>query len=53
MALITIGLATYNRPLLLKRAVQSVLNQTCKDFKLIIGNDYPFESVTFKTLSNK
>jgi len=53
MALITIGLSTYNRPLLLKRAVQSVLNQSFKNFKLIIGNDYPLEKVTFKSLGIK
>ena len=50
---ITIGLATYNRPMLLKRAVRSILNQTYNNFKLLIGNDYPFEKVTYKTLGIK
>ena len=48
--LITIGLTTYNRPKLLKETVQSVLNQKYKNFKLIIGNDYPESKVTFETL---
>ena len=48
--LITIGLTTYNRPKLLKETVQSVLNQKYKNFKLIIGNDYPKSKVTFETL---
>ena len=50
---ITIGLATYNRPMLLKRAVRSILNQSYNNFKLLIGNDYPFERVTYKTLGIK
>ena len=48
--LITIGLTTYNRPNFLKESVQSVLNQKYKNFKLIIGNDYPESKVTFETL---
>lgn len=48
--LITIGLTTYNRPDFLKESVQSVLNQTYKNFKLIIGNDYTESKITFESL---
>lgn len=48
--LVTIGLTTFNRPDLLKESVKSVLNQKYKNFKLIIGNDYPKSKVTFETL---
>ncbi len=36
----SIGLTTYNRELLLKEAVGSILSQTFGDFEVIIGNDY-------------
>lgn len=49
-ALVTIGLTTYNRPDFLRESVKSVLNQKYKNFKLIIGNDYPKSKVTFETL---
>jgi len=48
--LITIGLTTYNRPNFLQESVRSVINQKYKNFKLIIGNDYPELKVTFETL---
>ena len=48
--LVTIGLTTFNRPDLLKESIQSVLNQKYTNYKLIIGNDYPKEKVTFKSL---
>jgi glycosyltransferase involved in cell wall biosynthesis len=48
--LITIGLTTFNRPDFLKESVQSILKQNYKNFRLIIGNDYPESKVTFKTL---
>ena len=48
--LITIGLTTYNRPDCLKESVLSVLNQKYKNFRLIIGNDFPESKVTFETL---
>ncbi len=48
--LVTIGLTTYNRPDFLIEAVNSVLNQKYKNFKLIIGNDYPESKVTFADL---
>ena len=48
--LITIGLTTYNRPDFLKESVLSVLNQKYKNFRLIIGNDFPESKVTFETL---
>tara|TARA_B100000795_G_scaffold178503_1_gene134973 strand:+ start:8749 stop:9756 length:1008 start_codon:yes stop_codon:yes gene_type:complete len=47
---VTIGLTTFNRPDFLREAVQSVMNQTYVDFKLLIGNDDPSNKVTFKNL---
>lgn len=53
MTKITIGLVTFNRPDLLKRAVKSILNQSYKNFILYIGNDYVEKNVTFKSLGIK
>ena len=53
MTKITIGLVTYNRPSLLKRAVKSILNQSYQNFILYIGNDYVEKKVTFKSLGIK
>lgn len=39
MALITIGLPVYNAELFIRDAIQSVLNQTYSDFKLLIVDD--------------
>jgi glycosyltransferase involved in cell wall biosynthesis len=49
--LITIGMTTYKRPDLLREAVQSVLSQEYKNFRLIIGNDNPLETVSFESLN--
>ena len=41
--MITIALLTYNRPHFLKNAIDGILNQTFKDFELLIcdnGSDY-------------
>jgi glycosyltransferase involved in cell wall biosynthesis len=48
--IVTIGLTTFNRPDFLRESVNSVLNQTYQNFKLLIGNDYPESKVTFKSL---
>jgi GT2 family glycosyltransferase len=53
MPKITIGLITYNRPELLKRAVNSLLNQTYKDILIYIGNDYTRSKITYKSLNIK
>ncbi len=53
MPKITIGLITYNRPKLLKRAVNSLLNQTYKDILIYIGNDYTRSKITYKSLNIK
>ncbi|MCB9062387.1 MAG: glycosyltransferase family 2 protein [Halobacteriovoraceae bacterium] len=37
---ITFAITTYNRPEMLKECVQSILDQTEANFKIIIGNDY-------------
>ena len=47
---VTIGIVTYNRPDLLREAVLSILNQTYRNFELLIGNDYIKTPVTFDTL---
>ena len=39
MAKITALITTYKRPKLLKRALKSVLNQSYKDFKILISDD--------------
>ena len=53
MKKITIGLVTYDRPILLKRAVKSILNQSYKNFVLYIGNDNIYKEVTFESLGIK
>ena len=40
MKKITVGLITYNRPKLLKRAILSLQNQSFKNFEVLIGNDF-------------
>lgn len=47
---VTIGLTTYNRPEFLRQAVQSVMNQTFTDYKLLIGNDDPSNKIVFDDL---
>ena len=47
---ITVGITTYNRPDFLKEAVCSVLQQTYKNFELIISNDYVETPVTIESL---
>jgi len=44
---------TYNRPEFLKQAVHSVLQQSFKNFELVISNDYPEVAVTFDSLGIK
>ena len=36
---VSIGLVTYNRSHIIKRAIESILNQSYKDFELIISDD--------------
>jgi len=47
---VTIGVATYNRPELLKECVQSILHQTFPYFEVVIANDYVPVPVTFESL---
>ena len=42
----SIGVPTYNRKDLLKQALSSLLAQTFTDFEIIIGNDYPNETLS-------
>ncbi len=44
MVVITIGLLTFNRANLITRAIESVVNQTFKDFELIISDDNSFDN---------
>jgi len=39
MPLVTVILPTFNRPLMLKESISSVLNQTYKNFEIIVIND--------------
>lgn len=47
---ITVGMTTYNRPEFLKEAVCSVMQQTYRNFELIISNDYVETPVTIESL---
>ena len=51
MTSITICLTTYNRLNLLRESVKSVLNQTFKDFHLVIANDYVEKEISMKNLN--
>ena len=51
--LITFGITTYKRPKFLQETVQSVLSQDNQNFKIIIGNDNPLETISFKSLGIK
>ena len=53
MRTVTVGLTTYNRKDLLKRAVKSVIRQKYNKFQLLIGNDFEKEKITFKKLGIK
>ena len=53
MKKITIGIVTFDRIELLKRAVQSVLVQSYKNFVIYIGNDNPKKKINFKKLGIK
>ncbi len=50
---ITIGITTYDRPEFLKEAVNSVLNQSYKNFELIISNDFIEAPISFSSLGIK
>src|SRR4030066_848910 len=39
IAIVSVIIPTYNRAVLVLRAVQSILNQTCQDFELIVVDD--------------
>jgi len=45
---ISVIIATYNRPALLQRAINSVLAQTFKDFELIVVDDHSDKPPNFK-----
>ena len=53
MKKITIGIVTFDRTELLKRAVQSVLSQSYKNFIILIGNDNPKIKLNYKKLGLK
>ncbi len=53
MKKITVGLITYNRPKLLKRAILSLQNQSFKNFEILIGNDYEKSEITLSSLGIK
>lgn len=49
--MITISIPTLNRQKFLKKAITSVLNQTYKDFELIIYDNDPSNNLNYKTVS--
>ena len=53
MIKITVGLITYNRQDLLKRALNSVLSQTYKNIEILIGNDFEKEKISYNSLGIK
>ena len=48
--LFSIGVTTYNRKDLLKQTLLSLLEQTFTDFEVIIGNDFPDETLSSEIL---
>ena len=50
MEKITIGIVTYDRIKLLKRAISSVLSQSYKNYEILIGNDNPKIKLTPKKI---
>lgn len=50
MPFFSIGLTTYKRKDHLKRAIQSLLDQTFPDFEVLVGNDYPAEKLDLRSL---
>ena len=47
---ITVGVTTYNRTGFLKETIHSLLQQSFRNFELIISNDYPAVAVTLDSL---
>ncbi len=45
--MISVIISTYNRPKLLKRAIKSVLNQSFKDFEIIVVDDHSDKKANF------
>lgn len=48
--LISFGVTTYKRKEMLKECLASILQQTCPDFEVIVGNDYTSEVITNESL---
>jgi glycosyltransferase involved in cell wall biosynthesis len=46
----SVAVAAYRRPALLRECVASVLRQTCGDFELLVGNDFPGETLSRESL---
>jgi glycosyltransferase involved in cell wall biosynthesis len=51
MEKITVCVTTYNRLPMLKRLISSILNQTFKEFKVLIANDYVKKKIKW-TINN-
>ena len=48
---VSVGITTFKRPDKLKRAIESVTNQTFKNLEILVGNDDPEKKIT-KNKSN-
>jgi len=46
----TFGVTTYNRKEMLKECLTSILQQTCPDFEVIVGNDFTDDVITSESL---
>ena len=49
--LVTIGITTYDRISLLEDTINSVMQQTLSDFKIIVANDNPNRTLSFDNLN--
>lgn len=51
MSKVSVIITSYNNPILLKRAIESVLNQTFKDYELIIADDNSSDKKVLEVIS--
>lgn len=52
MSIVSIVITSYNKPLFLKKAIESVLTQTYQDYELIIADDNSDDPKVFEVISS-